>query len=134
MARVNRNSGVLVVAVTLGSSAGICLILLGVVAQLLLFEKVGEGSTIWLAVAAVLIGTFSGNAIGVKVNKEYGILTTAIHTVCILLLVFLSGLAFDGKFQNVIALMGSVLAGGGLACAVCMKKTRKYQKGKRRNR
>ena len=108
-----------------------CLVLLMGTTMLLLSERIGESSVEILVSGIVLISSFGAN---LYTGKMHGEPLCAIFTqsTILIVLMLMGGCLIDGRFDGVWLRSGAVLMGGVSACVICLKKSRKQYKRKRR--
>lgn len=118
----------------IGLSWVVCGIGVFVLAQLVIAQKLGEGGVNAAIAAMLMTSTFAGvlTAAGIigKNKAAVGLATSGGW----LLSVVVVSMLMEGKIQNAVLSMGSIVIGSLLACAVCLKKSGKSKGLKRRNR
>jgi len=120
----------------LGASAAIfsCLILVFGMAKLLLQEKLGQGSVDVFISAVLLLSSILGNWLSVKLNQKNKLTASIVTTVMIAGAMIIGGLTIDGKFENVLLRLGAVIAGWVISCSLCLNKSGKSKRMKKRYR
>lgn len=108
-----------------------CLVLLIGTTMLLLSERIGESSVEILVSGIVVISSFGANLYTVKMHGEPSAAVLAQSTILIGLML-MGGCLIDGRFYGAWTRIGAALMGGVSAYVICLKKSKKQYKRKRR--
>lgn len=100
----------------------------------ILTQKVGEGSAGILVTVLTLISALSGNIVTGKLQSDRLLVTTAITSTALILILVLCGLSIEGRFSDVLLRVGTIVGGWLISYILCQKMSRKSVKRKRRYR
>ena len=112
----------------------ICLLGLAAMVYLIQSEKVGERGMTAAVPVLLALSSLIGNRICTSSLDNSHMITAAICTGTLLIMMLIGGFILDGPFNGIAANMGSVVAGGLLSCVICLKKPAKSVRRKRRYR
>ena len=121
------------IALVIGAATTIiiCIVLIAATAKLTLTGKMGEGGSEMSVSFVLLLSTAIGSLLSIKLTKKQEVLICILHAVLLMLISVTAGLTIDGKFENILLRIGSILVGEVLIC-ILSTKTSKRQKGKNR--
>ena len=108
-----------------------CVVLLIGTTMLLLSERIGESSVEILVSGIVVISSFGANLYTGKMHGEPLAAVLAQSTILIVLML-MGGCLIDGRFYGAWTRIGTALMGGVSAYVICLKKSKKQYKRKRR--
>ena len=110
------------------------LLIMTTIAAILIFgERIRENMMYYLCAPILIVASFSGAAVTGKLSGERCIIASVINAAaCILLLMSINMIAYDGAYENVggtvLLILGSSLGAGLLGLR---NKTNRYHSGKR---
>lgn len=128
------NKGILSSFFGAGAAILISLGSISAMAQLLLSQKIGEGSIELFITVLLLLSSLLGNWISTQLNPLRALPAAAITTAAIMCVILIAGLTMDGEFHYAWLRMGAVAAGGLISCGLSLKRTGKRTRRKRRYR
>lgn len=112
----------------------LCIGGIAVTAQLLLSQKIGEGSIEPIITIILLLSVLLGSRISAMMNPGEKLQQSAITVTAILCIMLIAGLSMDGRFQNPWLRIGAIVVGGLLSIGWDFKKKGKRPVRKKRYR
>ena len=129
-----KDKGMMGLLIGTGVAIAACVGAAAALAQLVVTEKVGEGSADALITVILLLSSVLGNITSITSQGNKPLVSAAITTAVLLLLMVVGGLIIDGKFENCLLRVMAVVAGGLISCIFCLKKSGKPVRRKKRYR